>query len=78
MGKICTQLDFDQRIELSRLDAAGYSRRKIGHLMGRSHTIVQIENGNRYLYYWIMHHARNYYAQMEEFYLSQNGARGMD
>ena len=40
MGKRYTQLDLDERIELSLLDAAGYSRRKIGHLMGRSHTTI--------------------------------------
>ena len=40
MGKKYTQLDLDERIELSRLDAAGYSRRKVGHLMGRSHTTI--------------------------------------
>ena len=34
-GKRYDQLDLDDRIEISRLHAAGKSRREIGHLMGR-------------------------------------------
>lgn len=40
MGKKYTQLDLDERIELDRLRDAGYSFRRIGRLMHRSHTTI--------------------------------------
>jgi len=40
MGKNYHQLDFDERIELNRLRDAGCSKRKIGRIMGRSHTTI--------------------------------------
>jgi IS30 family transposase len=43
MGKIYKQLDLDERIELNCLRDAGYSFRKIGELMNRSHTSVSRE-----------------------------------
>ena len=43
MGKIYSQLDLDERIELNCLRDAGYSLRKIGSLMNRSHTTVSRE-----------------------------------
>ena len=43
MGKNYSQLDLDERIELSCLRDAGCSLRKIGKLMNRSHTTVSRE-----------------------------------
>jgi IS30 family transposase len=43
MGKRYSQLDLDERIDLSCLRDAGYSLRKIGRLMNRSHTTVSRE-----------------------------------
>jgi IS30 family transposase len=40
MGKRYDQLDLDDRIEISRLHAAGKSRREIGHLMGRDASTI--------------------------------------
>ncbi len=40
MGKRYDQLDLDDRIEISRLHAAGKSRREIGHLMGRNASTI--------------------------------------
>jgi IS30 family transposase len=40
MGNRYSQLDLDERMELSCLRDAGYSLRKIGRLMNRSHTTV--------------------------------------
>jgi IS30 family transposase len=40
MGNIYSQLDLDERIELSCLRDAGCSRREIGRLMRRSHTTI--------------------------------------
>jgi IS30 family transposase len=43
MGKRYDQLDLDDRIEISRLHAAGKSRREIGHLMGRNASTISRE-----------------------------------
>lgn len=43
MGKTYSQLDLDERIELSRWRDAGCSRREIGRIMGRSHTTISRE-----------------------------------
>ena len=43
MGKIYTQLDLDERIELNCLRDAGCSLRKIGKLMSRSHATISRE-----------------------------------
>ncbi len=43
MGKRYDQLDLDDRIEISRLHAAGSSRREIGHLMGRNASTISRE-----------------------------------
>ncbi len=43
MGKRYDQLDLDDRIEISRLHAAGRSRREIGHLMGRNASTISRE-----------------------------------
>ena len=43
MGKRYDQLDLDDRIEISRLHAAGKSRREIGHLMGRDASTISRE-----------------------------------
>ena len=40
MGKRYDQLDLDDRIEISRLHAAGKSRREIGLLMGRDASTI--------------------------------------
>ncbi len=40
MGTRYDQLDLDDRIEISRLHAAGKSRREIGHLMGRDASTI--------------------------------------
>ncbi len=43
MGKRYSQLDLDERIELGCLRDAGYSLRKIGKFMNRSHATVSRE-----------------------------------
>ena len=43
MGKRYDQLDLDDRIEISRLHAAGKSRREIGHMMGRDASTISRE-----------------------------------
>ncbi len=43
MGKRYDQLDLDDRIEISRLHAAGSSRREIGRLMGRNASTISRE-----------------------------------
>ena len=43
MGKRYDQLDLDDRIEISRLHAAGTSHREIGHLMGRDASTISRE-----------------------------------
>ena len=43
MGKRYDQLDLDDRIEISRLHAAGKSRHEIGHLMGRDASTISRE-----------------------------------
>ncbi len=43
MGKRYGQLDLDDRIEISRLHAAGKSRHEIGHLMGRDASTISRE-----------------------------------
>ncbi len=43
MGKRYDQLDLDDRIEISRLHAAGKSRREIGHTMGRNASTISRE-----------------------------------
>ncbi len=43
MGKRYDQLDLDDRIEISRLHAAGKSRREIGHLLGRDASTISRE-----------------------------------
>ena len=43
MCKRYDQLDLDERIEISRLYAAGKSRREIGHLMGRDASTISRE-----------------------------------
>ncbi len=43
MGKRYDQLDLDDRIEISRLHAAGKSRHEIAHLMGRNASTISRE-----------------------------------
>ena len=43
MGKRYDQLDLDDRIEISRLHAAGKTRREIGYLMGRDASTISRE-----------------------------------
>ncbi len=43
MGRSYRQLSLDERIEMARLAAAGWSMRRIGAVLGRSHTTVSRE-----------------------------------
>ncbi len=49
MGKRYDQLDLDDRIEISRLHAAGKSRREIGHTMGRNASTISRELRRNFL-----------------------------